>query len=47
MTSHTTVVGDNSCPEKIQQEPAGEGDLLHPLGEEQIKAERLSFLMNL
>jgi len=38
MTSHTTVVGDNSYTKKIQQEPAGEGDWFYPLGAEEIKA---------
>ena len=36
MTSHTTVAGDNSYTENIQQEPAGEGDLFYPLGAEEI-----------
>lgn len=41
------VVHYNSLTEKIQQEHKEEGDWFCPLGAEEIKAERLLFLVNL
>lgn len=40
-------ITQNSCTEKVQREPKGEGNWFYPLGAEATKAERLLFLMNL